>query len=291
MARPMQMVAVGAVYVLGQIRALASDTSLNIPSFFFGLLALGAVSLSIHYANEYADFETDSRTIRTPFSGGSGALPKSGLPRQIALWAAWVVLAAGVAFASWGFELGHLSGAAIAILAIGGFLGWMYSLKPLALAWRGLGELDNALLGGVLLPAYGFVVQTRSLDWVTVAGWLPFGALVYLTLLATTWADRKADAYVGKRTLATLWPVRRLRMMYLLAVVLAFCLLLLLAGWSLPPLVVWSSFLVLPISVWGAWSYTRAHSPFPSVVAMGGYLVIQLLVWWSVSRASALLVH
>ena len=50
------------------------------PSFLLAVSAGVLISISIHYVNEYADVETDRITQRTAFSGGSGALPESGLP-------------------------------------------------------------------------------------------------------------------------------------------------------------------------------------------------------------------
>jgi 1,4-dihydroxy-2-naphthoate octaprenyltransferase len=53
------------------------------------------VSISVHYANEYADHKTDALTERTKFSGGSGILPRGLVPRDLAFRAAWVTLALG----------------------------------------------------------------------------------------------------------------------------------------------------------------------------------------------------
>ncbi len=280
MARPLQLGAVFMVYLLGRSLAAANGFAYDPPAFLLGLAALLLVSVSIHYANEYADYDTDARSVRTPFSGGSGALQATGLPRRTALRAAWAALLIGAVVASFGLGTARLNWLAVAILTLGGLLGWLYSLGPFPLARRGLGELDNALLGGILLPLYGYVVQTGRIDWPVIAGWLPFGALVFTNLLATTWADREADASVGKRTLATRWPRRRLRMLYAVVALGAFILLPFLVPWSLPAKVAGSGFLILPLAFVGAWKYTRIHSPLPSVAAMGGYLLVQLLAWW-----------
>jgi 4-hydroxybenzoate polyprenyltransferase len=53
------------------------------------MTAIGAVvtlvAVSVHAANEFADVETDARTVRTRFSGGSGALATYGLGASFAL--------------------------------------------------------------------------------------------------------------------------------------------------------------------------------------------------------------
>ena len=279
MARPPQILAIILVYILGSLVARAHGISFNLTAFLFGLAVVLPVSASIHYANEYADYETDSHTIRTPFSGGSGALPESGLSPAVALKAAWIALIAGSFFGLIGWSWGIMSTAALAVLLWGALWGWMYSLRPLALAWRGWGELDNAMLGGVALPVYAYVVQAGQLDWRAVLIFIPFGMLVFVNLLATTWADRQADATVGKMTLATRWSITRLRLLYMVAAISAFLFLLLFQGFLFPQVVVRYSFLVLPVLIWGLWVYTRQHSPFPTVAAMTVFLLLQIAAW------------
>jgi 1,4-dihydroxy-2-naphthoate octaprenyltransferase len=86
-----------------------------LPTFTFDLVVVLPVSASIHHADEYADYETDSLTRRTPFSGGSGALPESGLTPGIALKAAWFALLVGVVLGLLGMYLGLLSPTALAV--------------------------------------------------------------------------------------------------------------------------------------------------------------------------------
>lgn len=279
MSRPLQLVAVTIVYLVGIAIAGAMKIELSTQAAVWGYVALIATSASIHYANEYADYETDTLTTRTPFSGGSGALPETGLPRRLALRAAQVTLAVGVALATAGFVLGVLGVAAVGVLLAGAFFGWMYSLPPLQLAWNGWGELDNAALGGVLLPVYGFTVQAGYIDLAAIAVCLPFGALVFINLLATTWPDRAADAQVGKYTLATQWPTARLRILYGVGALAAFGLLLVMGNWLVPPLVLAAALLPVPIVLWGWSVYTRWENPFPTVFAMVVMMNAYLLSW------------
>ena len=279
MARPTQLLVIILVYILGSLVAHAHGISFDLVAFLFGLAVVLPVSASIHYANEYADHETDSLTTRTPFSGGSGALPESGLSPVVALKAAWIALIAGGFLGLLGWSWAIMSPAALAVLLWGAFWGWMYSLRPMTLAWRGWGELDNAMLGGVALPVYAYVVQAGQLDWRAVLIFIPFGMLAFVNLLATTWADRQADATVGKMTLATRWSKTQLRLLYLVAAASAFLFLLLFQGFLFPQVIVRYSFLVLPVLIWGFLVYTRQHSPFPTVAAMTLFLLLQIAAW------------
>ena len=285
MARPTHLLLIAFVYLLGATMALALGAAYERELFFFGLLVLVVVSSSVHYANEYADYETDGLTQGTLFSGGSGALPNSTIHRNVALRAGWVGLAAGLTLALIGYVAGTLNSTALFVLAIGTFLGWMYSVPPLALAWKGWGELDNAVVGGMALPLFGFAVLAGAIDFPIAAACAPFVALVFLNLLATTWPDREADLAVGKRMLATVWTPMQLRRIYWAVAALFFLMFPLLVGWSLPPRVAWSSYLVAPLIIIGGLLYTRVRTPLPSVAAMVTMAVVQFVAWFSLLSA------
>ena len=280
MSRPLQLVSIVLVYVLGLLIAAATGIIINSTAVIYGLLAVLPISMSIHYANEYADHETDALTKRTPFSGGSGALPESGLPPHTALVAAWVSLLIGTGFTLVGWRWGLLPFQALGVLVFGAFFGWMYSMPPLKLAWCGWGELTNASLGAVLLPVYAYTIQSGQVDLRIILASLPFGLLAFNNLLATQWADRGADAQVGKRSLAILWSTSKLLLTYTGVAAASFLMLLTLRGTVYPEVVVWGSLLVLPVSDWGGITYTKQHSPFPAVAAMVLMLLVQMVGWY-----------
>jgi 1,4-dihydroxy-2-naphthoate octaprenyltransferase len=280
MSRPDQLLLVAAVYGWGVLVALAlPDAELDPVLIVAGLVPVLFVSASIHYANEYADYETDALTVRTRFSGGSGVIQELHAPPMTALNAAWLSLIIGGLGALILVITGPLPLVTLPILALGAFGGWMYSLRPLALAWRGWGELTNAFLGGMLLPVIGYTVLTGRIDWKIILLTLPFALLALTNLLATTWPDRAADRQVGKFTLATRWSTRHLRRLYLLLWISAFVTVLLIHGRIMPPAICWATLLLLPVMIWASWAYTRQESPFPTVLLMLMYLAIQIIGW------------
>ena len=282
MARPSQLLAITLVMGWGYVVALARGGTPSLVTLLFGYLIIIPISASIHYANEYADYETDRLTTRTPFSGGSGALHDSGLPRSLALISACIALIFGTSLAIVGTLVNIISPISLIILGLGTFFGWIYSLPPLALAWKGWGELTNATLGGILLPAYAFSIHTHTIDLAALLSFLPFGMLAFVNLLATTWPDRKADAAVGKYTLATHWPVKRLRIVHICVSIGALLISFLLMGNILPSIVALSGLVSLPALIWGSIAYTRTHSPFPTVVAMVIFLIAHLGAWLTI---------
>lgn len=275
MARPLIMLSVILVYIAGIIMAYAQGYALAPMPIAWGFTALMLVSLSIHYTNEYADVETDALTRKTLYSGGSGVLPGGTVPRQLAMQAAWITMLLGVGVGLVALLYGYLPLVSFILLLLGTAGGWMYSLPPLKLAWRGWGEVDNALLGGLLLPLYAYTSLSQRLDVNMVIGLIPLTLLVFLNLLATTWADREADQQVGKFTLATFVPLPRLRLLYTLVLISAYLCLFL----CLPREVMMGSLFALPVSLWGWRTYTRLHSPYPTSNAMLVLLIGQMAAW------------
>jgi 1,4-dihydroxy-2-naphthoate octaprenyltransferase len=175
-----------------------------------------------------------------------------------------------------------LATAAVLLLVVGAVGGWVYSVGPFPLAWHGLGEIDNAVLGGMVLPLYGVAIAGGSLDMPTVATFTPLALVVGANLLATTWPDRLADASVGKWTLATRWPIGRLRATYAIVAVAAIVLLLFQAIGPGPLAVAVGGLTVAPLLAAGLATYTRIESPVATVAAMLWLIAAQLLAWWTI---------
>lgn len=293
MARPTQVALIALVYALGVSMAAAQGAGVDLASVVFGLAALIPVAVSVHYVNEYADVATDRLTDRTPFSGGSGALVDTELSPRIALHAAVVagllgIGLIGVGVSSVGGEF--VSTTPATLLGVVLILGWQYSVGPFRLAWNGIGEATNAALGGVVLPVYGFSMVTGEVTLGATFAMIPFALVVFVNLLETTWPDRRADATVGKRTLATRWSVGRLRMAYGLASLAAVG-----AGVALATPTLTGPVLPRPVAVatlapmlglaYGWSQFTRRETPLPAVATMVGIAAATTLGWLVVAGA------
>ena len=81
--------------------------------------------------------------------------------------------------------------------------------------------------------------------------------------------------------LATRWSPARLRRVCW-AVAAPFLLMFpILAGWSLPPGVAWSSYLVAPLVILGGLLNTRVRTPSSAVPAMLAMAIVQFVAWFS----------
>jgi len=168
-------------------------------AFVLAQATIGAFHLMTHYANDHFDRESDARSVRTPYSGGSGALVDGSLPPGTGLRAALVCAALGavgcVALVAVGLPLAAGLAATIGVLA------WVYSAPPLRLLGRGLGELDTMLVVAVLVPLCAYAAQSNALGVLAFASTLPGAAAMFAMMLSVEYPDVAVDRDTGKRNL------------------------------------------------------------------------------------------
>lgn len=227
-----------------------SGESLDLGALLLALAAIACVHGAVNVLNDAADDalggDRDNEERIFPFTGGSRFVQNAVMTRRgMARWGA-ALLALGALFGLW---LALAKGAAVLWLGLAGAaLGLAYSLPPLRLCDRGLGELAVGLGFGVL-PVAG-AAWLQSGRWDAGALWLavPVSLWVALILLANEVPDARADAAAGKRTLAVrLGPAGTARLYLALQVVAVAPLGVLAAGGALPP-----GALALALAAWPA---------------------------------------
>ena len=175
--------------------------------------------LMTHYANDYFDRAADARSMRTPYSGGSGALIDGSLAPRVALVAAIACAVCGIIASAALATVAHAPLAAALGLGIGA-LAWAYSAPPLRLLARGLGEAATALVVAVLVPLCAFAAQQPPLERAgsALASTLPAAAAMFAMMLAVEFPDLLSDATGGKRNLVVRAGPRRARRFGLVAI-------------------------------------------------------------------------
>lgn len=167
-------------------------------------LVLFLVEVAKNAVNDLYDFRSGADTAvlpneRTPYSGGKRVLVDGVLTEADLIVIAWMAFAiAGVLGFVIAFErqpLLLLLGAAAALVSV------LYSMPPVQLSYRGLGELAVAavygpgiVLGSVLL--FGGRVTAEAVDASII-----LGILIAVVLLTNELPDERADRVSGKRTL------------------------------------------------------------------------------------------
>ena len=162
---------------------------------FFGLLL---AHISVDVFNEYFDYKSgvDLATNRTPFSGGSGALP-SGLasPKQ----ALWLGLGSFLAMIPVGVYFTIVSGwLLLPLLLVAAACIILYTPLILKMGWP---EWAPGLGLGALPVLGAYFVQTGAYTLPVVIACIPSGILVHNLLLLNEFPDVEADRKGGRKTL------------------------------------------------------------------------------------------
>lgn len=192
--------------------------------WLLALVSAVAAHLGINIANDLADAEgSDAVNVTpTPFSGGSRVLQYELMSRQRLLALALAMFGVSAAIGLW--LAAARSWWLLALGAAGLVLGAGYSVPPLRLVHRGLGEPVVALGFGPLMTAGTYLAVTRDWSWPAVYASLPVGILIALVLYVNQVPDRQADEAVGKRTLIVRWSRERVIGAYAASVAVAFAL-------------------------------------------------------------------
>jgi 1,4-dihydroxy-2-naphthoate octaprenyltransferase len=172
------------------------------------VVAASAVHLGLNVANDVFDTlqgADDANATPTKFSGGSRVLQNALVTmREMSMLAIGCYAVAAVL----GLVLLVMRGspALVVIAAIGFFISLAYTMPPLKLVYRGLGEIATAIGFGPVMLLGAYVVQSRgslSLEAFLVS--IPVALLVALILYVNEIPDRPGDAQAGKRTLPVRW--------------------------------------------------------------------------------------
>ena len=185
-----------ACVLLGAATAAWSGAHLN--PYYLALAFVGAVAahISVNALNEYHDFESglDFNTEPTPFSGGSGTLPKRPDKAHIAMTAGLVSLAITAAV---GFFFLYVRGlwilpvGLLGLIVIVTYTKWITRNAFLCLIAPGVGF-------GLLMVMGTDFVLTGAYSWTSfVAALVPF-FLVSDLLLLNQFPDVEADRGVGR---------------------------------------------------------------------------------------------
>lgn len=188
-----------ACVMLGAASAGWSGNTINVLYLLLALLGAVSAHISVNALNEYDDFKSglDLMTERTPFSGGSGTLPKLPDKAHVALATGLITLAiialVGVYFLYvWGPWLLPLG--LVGLLTIVSYTRFLTRSPILCLIAPGLG------FGPLMVMGTNFAL-TGSYSWTSfVASMVPF-FLVSDLLLLNQFPDLEADRSIGRRHL------------------------------------------------------------------------------------------
>jgi 1,4-dihydroxy-2-naphthoate octaprenyltransferase len=232
-ARPRTLPTGAAPVLVGT--ALAHD-DFHVLRFLAALVGALFIQVGANLSNDYSDArrgaDTEDRLGPVRVTAG-GLVP----PRQV-LVATYVAF--GVAVLA-GAYLIAVAGVEILLVGIASILaGVLYTGGPRPYGYEGLGEVFVFLFFGVAAVAGSYFAQTEQWVWEAFALSVPVGLLAAAVLVVNNVRDLDTDRRVGKRTLAVRLGRDRTRVLYAVALGLAYLMLAVLiaplSAWVLLPL-------------------------------------------------------
>lgn len=191
---------------LGASTVVASQANVNL--YLLGLALSGALlaHISVNTLNEYLDFKSglDLITTRTPFSGGSGALPAHPEMARAVVTAGIASLLATIMlgiFLVWKYGFGIVPLGIAGVFLIVFYTGWINKSPYLCLIAPGAG------FGFLMVAGTQYVLEGyyNPLSWLIAV--IPF-FLVNNLLLLNQYPDIQADASAGRNHFPIAYGIR-----------------------------------------------------------------------------------
>lgn len=212
-------------YTMGVLVAWGITQDFNLMRYILGYMFLFFVQLSTVFTNDYYDYDSDRINRNSSvFTGGSrtlveGKITFSELKTGIILSLFAILILSIVLLLSVGKEIAIQSGV---FMCIGLILGLGYTVPPLKLCHRGLGEFDVGIFFSFYIIHFGYILQGGT--WSAQLLWWLSIPLFFSTFAAITLSgipDRRADRAASKQTIAVLLGSRSAAILSLFSITLA----------------------------------------------------------------------
>jgi len=262
---------------LGASTVIAGNTTVSLLLLSLALLGGMLAHISANALNEYFDFRSglDFATTRTPFSGGSGALPHhpemAGAVFAVGTVSLLATLLIG-SFFVWKYGAGIMPIGLIGLVLVVTYSGWVNRHPLLCLIAPGLG------FGFLMVVGTQYVLQGEyaPLSWLVAV--VPF-FLVNNLLLLNQYPDIQADLSVGRNHFPIAYGVNRSNAGYGLFALATTVIIILyvLAGYL--PVMSLIALLPMPLaffSLYGAIKYGENIGKFPQY--LGANVAVSILV-------------
>jgi len=220
--RPSFLILTLVCVFLGVCISISAGVAIN--STTLTLIFIGAIAahISVNMLNEYHDFNSglDLKTNRTPFSGGSGALPDNPKDAKLVLMfgllALMMTIMVGIYFI---MTIGTtiLPIGLTGLIIIVTYTQWLNRLPLLCLISPGLGLGLLMVIGTHIILTFGYS-QT-----VWLISLIPF-FLINNLLLLNQYPDMQADKSVGRKTYPLAFGIKRSNQVYASFMVTAYAL-------------------------------------------------------------------
>ncbi|MFP4358151.1 MAG: 1,4-dihydroxy-2-naphthoate polyprenyltransferase [Puniceicoccaceae bacterium] len=166
-----------------------------IPATLCGLFAV-LVQIGTNYANDYYDWKQGADSPHR--IGPTRAVASGLLPPRVMRAGAFAAL--GLAFACGLFLVAWGGWWLVAVGVLSVLSGLAYTAKPVALGYRGLGDVFVIAFFGLIAVSVTTFVQTGTFPFLVWPAGLAVGLLANNLLVVNNYRDRESDMDAGKRT-------------------------------------------------------------------------------------------
>jgi 1,4-dihydroxy-2-naphthoate octaprenyltransferase len=260
LSRPIYILMAILLYALGVGIAHYLSGQINWLSFFLDLAWVVFLLLGFQYLNEYfyLDSVYDERSWwYPPFSGGSGAIGTSRLPRQVALWAGLACLTVTAALTILIYQNQELNLTRILMLGLLLLCELIFTLPPPRLITSGYGELIMSLIMVGIIPALAYLLQGHDLHRLLIMVSFPLVFLFLAMLLAIEFPAYASDINHGKQPILVRIGWQRGMLLHNILVLSSFVILGVAFIFGLPLSIGWPAIFVLPVGLFQIWMMNR----------------------------------
>jgi 1,4-dihydroxy-2-naphthoate polyprenyltransferase len=258
LSRPLFLLGGILLFALGGGIANYLGITINWGVYLLGQAWVTTLQLAAQFLNEYFDAPIDNQNPnRTPFTGGSGVLGPDGLPRRVALMAAYGCLAVTASLTVLLIVTKGLSLIAIVIMILALLGAIFYSVPPIRLSATGYGELTTSILVANLVPALSFLLQTGNFHRLLAMSTFPLTLLHMAMMISFEFPDYSLDANFGKRTLTVRVGWQLAMTINNLLILGAYFMLGLAVAFGLPMGIALPAFLTFPLGLLQIWQLRR----------------------------------
>ena len=205
-------------YTVGALCSFKILNNFDLTIYALGYMALFLIEFATVISNEYYDYETDKINKNySQFTGGSRMIVEEKITFKQAKNA--VLISLTLAFSLGIILTLRYNLYAFFILSIGIILGLAYTVPPLKLSYRGLGEIDVGITHSFYIVLAGFFLQSSKLN--IILPWLVSVILffaVFGAIILAGFPDYEADKKIGKKTLTVILGQRKASLVSILAI-------------------------------------------------------------------------
>jgi len=178
--------------------------------FLVTFIGLMAVSLGTYLLDDYADLKIAGFSVRNELQQAGDIVRTTKAPHVVngtiklnhVLYVSLGLFTVGIMACVY---LAVVSGWPVAAIATGGaFICFFYSMPPLSLCYRGMGEAAVAVSMGPMICVGTYYAVAQCFSWELLLLSIPIGILIALILYVHSIMDFKPDLKVKKTTLVAI---------------------------------------------------------------------------------------